>query len=224
MSGDDFREEGMLAAVKPLKAVESSADYGDCAERFTQTPTKDAGTTVSEEWATLSDLERLFREHHKRVFRTAWRVTGSAADAEDVLQTVFLRLARGPESPGISENPEGYFARAAINASLDLLRSRKRSKAVAMDDLENRPPTLSSPQNPERCHEDRELRELIRAAVSRLGPAAGQMFALRYFEGHSNGEIARMMSTSALVVGVTLHRARARLRKEIGNYLEHRPQ
>jgi DNA-directed RNA polymerase specialized sigma24 family protein len=46
------------------------------------------------------------------------------------------------------------------------------------------------------------------------------MFALRYFEGFDNGEIARVMSTSALVVGVTLHRARTRLRKEIGSYLQ----
>ncbi|HSP64248.1 MAG TPA: sigma factor-like helix-turn-helix DNA-binding protein, partial [Pyrinomonadaceae bacterium] len=62
-------------------------------------------------------------------------------------------------------------------------------------------------------------RNLIRAAVSRLGANAAQMFTLRYFEGYDNGEIARLMSTSALVVGVTLHRARARLRKEIGSYL-----
>jgi DNA-directed RNA polymerase specialized sigma24 family protein len=48
------------------------------------------------------------------------------------------------------------------------------------------------------------------------------MFALRYFEGFANGEIAKVMSTSPLVVGVTLHRARARLRKEIGRYLRYR--
>jgi DNA-directed RNA polymerase specialized sigma24 family protein len=46
------------------------------------------------------------------------------------------------------------------------------------------------------------------------------MFALRYFEGFANGEIAKVMNTSPLVVGVTLHRARARLRKEIGKYLQ----
>ena len=49
------------------------------------------------------------------------------------------------------------------------------------------------------------------------------MFALRYFEGYDNGEIARLMGTSALVVGVTLHRARAKLRKEIGGYLRKHP-
>jgi DNA-directed RNA polymerase specialized sigma24 family protein len=46
------------------------------------------------------------------------------------------------------------------------------------------------------------------------------MFALRYFEGYDNGEIGQMMNTSAIVVGVTLHRARTRLRKEIGSYLK----
>ena len=131
-----------------------------------------------------------------------------------------LRLARSTESPGVLENPEGYFARAAINASLDLLRSRKRSRAVAFDDVGTGAVlALASPRNPETGHEDRELRDLIRAAVSRLGATAAQMFTLRYFEGYDNGEIARIMSTSALVVGVTLHRARARLRKEIGSYL-----
>ena len=54
------------------------------------------------------------------------------ADAEDVLQTVFLRLVRGQDDYDWSRNPEAYLSRAAINASLDLLRSRTRSKAVAL--------------------------------------------------------------------------------------------
>src|SRR5207245_2297930 len=158
----------VLAAAKPLKAVGFSEDSrGTDANLDDHVESKlnaQAGASVNSE-----RVETLFELHHDRVFRTAHRVTGSAADAEDVLQTVFLRLARGPESPGISENPEGYFARAAINASLDLLRRRKRSKVVAMDDVENRA-AAASRQNPEAGHQDRELKELIRAAVSRLGP------------------------------------------------------
>src|SRR6266852_2250417 len=212
MSGEDFQEEVVLAAVKPLKAVE-----------LIESVTKDVvpagrNSMSSSAMERQSPLEILFRQHSDRVFRTAHRVTGSAADAEDVLQTVFLRLARGPESPSVLENPEGYFARAAINASLDLLRSRKRSRAVAFDDVEPEA-ALASRKSPESGHEDRELRNLIRAAVSRLGANAAQMFTLRYFEGYDNGEIARIMSTSALVLGVALHRVRATLRKEIGSYM-----
>lgn len=211
MSGKDFREEAMLAAVKPFKTVDSMMSEGSPALR--QLSVEDTNS-----------LENLFQRHHDRVFRTAHRVTGSAADAEDVLQTVFLRVARGQESAAAVENPEGYFARAAINASLDLLRSRKRSKLVAIDDIENRASAAAfvSKHNPAKSQEDRELRELLSDALSRLGPTAAQMFALRYFEGFANGEIAQAMNTSALVVGVTLHRARARLRKEIGRYLRYR--
>jgi RNA polymerase sigma factor (sigma-70 family) len=139
-----------------------------------------------------------------------------------VLQTVFLRISRGQENAAAAENAEAYFSRAAVNASLDLLRSKKRSKTVGMDDVEADASVARfvTQQNPETHHEDRELRNLIREAVSKLGDTAGQMFALRYFEGYGNAEIAGMMNTSALVVGVTLHRARTRLRKEIGQYLK----
>jgi len=208
MGREDFREEAVLAAVKPLQA-------NSTLPKTDETPFGAVRTVQS------GTLEDLFQQHHNRIFRTAHRLTGSSADAEDVLQTVFLRLARGQESPVIGTNPEAYFTRAAINASLDLLRGRKRANAVAMDDVENSVELAGfiSRRNPETHQEDRELRELILGAVSRLGPTAAQMFALRYFEGFDNGEIARVMSTSALVVGVTLHRARARLRKEIGSYL-----
>jgi RNA polymerase sigma-70 factor (ECF subfamily) len=223
MSGEDFKEEAVLAAVKPLKNLDSFADGAESLGDSTKRPwpaTAPTGAKVS----AADSLENLFHRHQDRVFRTAYRVTGSPADAEDVLQTVFLRVARGQETAETADNAEAYFSRAAVNASLDLLRSRKRSRAVAFDDVEDRASIAEfvSRDNPESHQEDRELRQLIREAVAKLGDTAGQMFALRYFEGHGNAEIAKMMNTSALVVGVTLHRARTRLRKEIGRYLRYK--
>lgn len=166
-----------------------------------------------------SELEMLFQAHHGRVFRTAQRITGSTADAEDVLQTVFLRLIKGKDDYDWSPNPEAYLSRAAINASLDLLRSRTRSKSVALDDAEVNA-MAGSFRSPEAVHADRELQTLVRQAVSRLGKKAGEMFVLRYYEGYDNKEIAALFKTSPLVVGVVLHRARTKMRKEIGHYLE----
>lgn len=169
------------------------------------------------------ELETLFQAHHDRVFRTAHRITGSPADAEDVLQTVFLRLVKNSESGGeaydLSENPEAYLSRAAINASLDLMRSRNRAKSVGLDDVDAGA-IASKFQNPEAEHADRELQTLIRQAVAGLGKTAGEMFVLRYYEGYDNQEIAKLLDTSQMVVGVVLHRARTRLRKEIGHFLE----
>ena len=71
-------------------------------------------------------LSRLFAEHHRRVLIAAYRITGSMADAEDVTQTVFLRLGNGEGFP--VTNAGSYLYRAAINGALDLLRKRKSAR------------------------------------------------------------------------------------------------
>ncbi len=164
------------------------------------------------------ELESLFREHHDRVFRAAYRITGSVVDAEDVLQTVFLRLSRRA-SVNLEPSPASYLHRAAINASLDLMRRRGRGESIPLDDIA---PTLATnPKlNPESQQRNRELRVVIRRAIGKLGEKSAEMFVLKYFEGYDNTEIARLMGTSAMVVGVLLHRARARVKKELGDFLE----
>ncbi len=168
--------------------------------------------------AELEELAVLFRDHHKAIFRIAYRITGSRSDAEDVLQTIFLRLT--PNRRDLAPNPEGYLHRAAVNASLDLLRSRTRAKSVSLDVIDFNQSSNLSVQSPEDDFADTELRELIRHAVAKLEGRAATAFALRYFEGYDNNRIAQVLGTSQMVVAVTLHRARTRLRKEIGNYLE----
>ncbi len=198
MGGDDFQEDAVQAAAKTLRLVTE--------------PTEPRNGPQTE-------LETLFRAHHTRVFRSAHRITGNPADAEDVLQTVFLRLIKGKEDYDLSENAEAYLSRAAINASLDLMRSRGRAKSVGLGEVEAE--ALESRfQSPEAEHADRELQTLIRQAVAGLGKTAGEMFVLRYYEGYDNQEIAKMLDTSQMVVGVVLHRARTKLKKEIGQYLE----
>ncbi|HEY8560818.1 MAG TPA: sigma-70 family RNA polymerase sigma factor [Pyrinomonadaceae bacterium] len=189
---------------------------------FTSEPIESAKSATPPEAvaenAELEELGVLFRAHHKTIFRIAYRITGSRSDAEDVLQTIFLRLT--PHRRDLSPNAEGYLHRAAVNASLDLIRRRTRANMVALDAVDlDQSPKHSHP-SPEKEVADAELRELIRHAVAKLEGNAATAFALRYFEGYDNARIARVLGTSQMVVAVTLHRARARLRKEIGNYLE----
>src|SRR3954469_22976518 len=66
----------------------------------------------------------LYERHYEAVFRTALRVTGRPADAEDVLQTVFVRLLSGSEHEEAARRPSAYFRRAPVNAAVDLLRRR----------------------------------------------------------------------------------------------------
>ncbi len=165
------------------------------------------------------DLAILFREHHEHIFRAAYRVTGSTADAEDVLQTVFLRLVKRRGLIDPETHTRSYLTRAAVNAALDLLRARGRANAVSLEDVAA---VLAETRDrgPAAQHEEREMRRVVQQAVARLGETAAEMFVLRYFEGFDNREIAQMLNTSQMVVAVTLHRSRRRMRKEIGEFLE----
>src|SRR5690242_20658382 len=73
-----------------------------------------------------ADFEQLFQEHHGLVYRAAYRITGNAQDAEDVLQTLFLRLLHRGRPLDMDANPKGYLHRAAVNIALDIIRARRR--------------------------------------------------------------------------------------------------
>jgi RNA polymerase sigma-70 factor (ECF subfamily) len=165
------------------------------------------------------ELERLFRDHHEQVFRAAYRITGSVTDAEDVLQTIFLRLASNAGTPDLA-NPAGYLHRAAVNAALDLVRGRGQARMVSFDSVESTQEFKNPNSSPEQEHADRELRSLLRHAMAKLDERAATVFALRYFEGYDNIRIAELLGISATHVGVTLYRVRARLRREMGQFLE----
>jgi RNA polymerase sigma-70 factor, ECF subfamily len=155
------------------------------------------------------ELDQAFRAHHGMVFRTAYRITGNAADAEDVLQTVFLRLLRRGRESAAMENEESYLRRAAINAALDVIRSRQADRTVELVDLAADP-----------SHDDTgDLRRALGSALAQLKPRWAEIFALRFLEGLSNAQIARALGISQVLVAVIVHRTRQQLRKELGSYM-----
>ena len=162
-----------------------------------------------------SQLEQLFQQYYEQIYRTAYRVTGNGNDAEDVLQTVFLRLARRKDDLDLQPNAQAYLLRAAINAALDIVRSRNLNNLVPIEDVTPENFSTAAKHSPEALHSDRELRAIIQTEISKLSQNTAEMFVLKYFGGYENKEIAKMLGTSHLVVGVMLHRARGQLKKRI---------
>jgi RNA polymerase sigma factor (sigma-70 family) len=138
------------------------------------------------------------------VFRTAYRITGNAADAEDVLQTIFLRLLRQP--PAALTQEESYLRRAAVNASLDVIRQRQVNRAAPLNEAAAKTAQAAP---------DLALKECLRRALGTLSERSAEIFALRYFEDWSNQQIANALDISQVVVAVSLHRTRRQLQKEI---------
>lgn len=162
-------------------------------------------------------IEQLFDQHSPRMFRAAYRVTGNMGDAEDVLQTVFVRLLRREHVPDLGDGAGSYLHRAAVNAGLDLLRSKKRRPSVPIDEeLDDDPAHGLDPSAAPLAEAERaEIRDMVRHAVAKLNDRAGEIFALRYFEGYGNTEIAELIGTSRSAVAVTLHRSRERLKQDL---------
>jgi len=167
---------------------------------------------------TTSWLEAIYRDNASVVLQAAFRVTGNAEDAEDVLQTVFTRLARRAEAPDFSTGSRAYLRRAATNAALDIVQSRRVRDGVSLETAREDVGRDPAPQ-PDRRHLGRELQDQLRRALVRISRRSAEIFALRYFEGLDNAEIADLLGTSPNTVAVTLHRARARLKEEMGPYL-----
>ena len=154
-------------------------------------------------------FERLFREHHAFVYRTAYSVTGTRHDAEDVLQTIFLRLLRRALPDDVRQNPKAYLHRAAVNVSLNIVRARKRQHPI--DDVE----ALRAVAPVVEGNQADEMRARLIRAMGEMRPRVVEMLVLRYEHDCSDAEIARMLGTSRGVVAVTLFRARARLKKAL---------
>ena len=156
--------------------------------------------------ALVDEFDALFRAHYELVYRTAYSVTGNQPDAEDVLQTIFLRLLRRLP-PDFDRNSKGYLYRAAINLSLNIVRTRKRQ--VPPDDLER----LPAPVEPAAPGPEDATRRALLAAIAQRKPRAVEILILHYEHEYSDAQIARLLGTSRGTIAVTLYRTRARLKK-----------
>jgi RNA polymerase sigma-70 factor, ECF subfamily len=170
-----------------------------------------AGTYIEElpismpSTAPVAGFAELYERHYEAVFRAALRVTGNPADAEDVLQTVFLRvMAQGGPVQDVAQ-PAAYFRRAAVNAAVDVLR-RRELRAESAYDTEAPHAAVPAPGL---------LKERLRRALGMLDRDDASLFLLRHVEGLSIEELAAMFRLEKNNVSVRLHRIRHRLQAEL---------
>src|SRR5688500_14010275 len=155
------------------------------------------------------DLEEVFRHHASLVYRTARAITGSSEEAEDIVQTVFLRLVRGEYANNLRTNPKGYLYRAAVKGSLDALRARRRRTFIRdLDQIESSPP--GAPAFGGRAYHE------LDAALAQLDPHSLEILTLRYVHDYSDAEIARMLGVSRGAMALRLFRLRRRLKMLLG--------
>lgn len=148
---------------------------------------------------TQSEVLALFDQYHSMVYRLALAVTRSTYDAEDITQSVFLKLLDGcpPPRPG---KERAWLNQVTVHACQDLMRSFWRRKTAPLDDTI----PFSAPEDKALFHTVMGLPAKYRIVIH-----------LHYYEGYSGAEIGEMLGIKPSAVSMRLHRARTMLRKAL---------
>jgi RNA polymerase sigma-70 factor (ECF subfamily) len=169
-------------------------------------------------------FETLITRYESRVFNLAMRFCRNQEDAEEVIQDVFTTLYRKLDSFQGKSAFSSWLYRIVVNASFMKLRKRKSQQTVSVEDL--------TPQTREQVFEsdvfidrrsdtlayNREIRETLFDAISKLPEQYRAVFVLRDIDGLSNQEVAEILQLSIPAVKSRLHRSRLMLRRKLKRY------
>ena len=182
--------------------VETSAAIG------TETVSKDAVPSSPATLLTESEFQDVYRLHARALWGYLYRLTGNAADADDLLQDSFCRLLASPLATRDDRQIRAYLFRIASNIAIDHWRRASRAGAprrFESVDAANEPVATPEPAAAAALRHDmsRTLRE--------LKPQERVLLWLAHVEGSEHRDIASTLGLKASSVPVLLHRARRKL-------------
>lgn len=162
-----------------------------------------ASFAMTEEAAIPVRLDDLVERHKAMVLRTAWRMLGSLADAEDITQDVFLKLHALSEEPTAA-----WIYRVTVNLCLDQIRRRRpQADPVVLDARPALEPT------PEAAVERKQKQEQLARLIARLPERERSCLVLRDLEGLNSREVANILDCTEETVRSSIFRAKEKLRQ-----------
>ncbi len=203
--GRNIDESAETTAERPLPCIPSRT-------RIYKTTGPDAQTKEDQgaSKAAAETLEAAIDDWGETVLRLAASRLGNLADAEDVFQTVFLKLFQSSMRFRDAEHQKAWLLRVTMNCCNDIHRSSWCKRQAEFDDA--MAATLAAPDECGNKGTDEELT----SALKQLSEKQRTTVHLFYFEGYATDEIARITGESPATVRSHLHRARKVLRKELG--------
>jgi RNA polymerase sigma-70 factor (ECF subfamily) len=151
----------------------------------------------------MLDWRGVVDDHGSRVYALAYRLLGSAADAEDAIQDAYLSAYRLSQRQQV-KNWGALLTHLTTRRALDLLRRRPRTLPLRVDVPAER-------SSPAAALLDAELHEQLRTALGSLPARESEVFSLRYLAELSNAEIAEFLDLDGNGVAAALYRAREKL-------------
>jgi RNA polymerase sigma-70 factor (ECF subfamily) len=155
-------------------------------------------------------FEELYRTHAGRIYNLVLRMAGSATEAEDLLQDVFLHAHRKLGSFRGDSSLGTWLYRLAVNQCLDVMRGRQARMARATDSIDadgSIEPAAVSPAVPTAIS-----RLDLERAIAKLPGGCRAAFVLHDVEGFEHNEVARLLGVSEGTSKSQVHKARMKLR------------
>lgn len=162
-------------------------------------------------------FDALFRRHNARVWRLAMRMVGGRADAEEILQEVFMRVARAAPDWQPRARFTTWLDRVTINRCLTYRERRGKGRVVLLPGLERLATAAPSPWQRARDH---ELARNLDQRVQELPDALCSAFTLVALEGRSYADAAEVLEAPVGTVKTHVHRARLLLRRRMAHELD----
>ncbi|PYP83743.1 MAG: hypothetical protein DMF61_22380 [Blastocatellia bacterium AA13] len=160
-------------------------------------------------------FKRLYDLYRDRVYTLAYYTFGDSLSAEDLLQTVFLKVHRGLGGFRFESSLATWVYRIALNECLNQQR-RRGAEYVPLESILGRQEEFDSRPAPDIRHLEHQSREIIREAVMGLPPKLRTVVVMKYVEDFSYQEIADALGCSTGTVASRLNRALARLEQRLG--------
>jgi RNA polymerase sigma-70 factor, ECF subfamily len=159
--------------------------------------------------------EQLVRVHTRHVYALCYRFTGSASEAQDLTQEVFLRVFRTLKSFRSAEGSFGtWLARVTRNLLIDHYRRTRQQRVT--DSIEEQLPMLELEgagilARPDQAVAGREASEILQAALQKLSPELREAVILRDLQEMEYREIADVLAIPEGTVKSRINRGRAEL-------------
>ena len=151
----------------------------------------------------MEQAERLARTYADPILRLSYTYLKNTHDAQDICQTVFVKLLTEPREFESPEHERAYILRMAANACKDLLKSPWRRRTCDLEACAQVPAPETSDGS-------------VLAAVNQLPAHYRSVIYLFYYEGYQASEIGEILGVPTATIHTRLARGRARLRELLG--------
>lgn len=163
----------------------------------------------------IARLEEIFTEHLDAVFNVAYRTVWNRADAEDVVQATFLKVATRLDQLDDVDRERPWLLQIAYREAIAVIR-RRRDLPTPPDAI----PEVAAPEaGPEEVAAAIEMARIITAALAALQPEQRAVVVLRDVEDLPMRDVAKVLDVGLSTAKMRVHRGRAALRKSLDREL-----